>query len=121
LVIFRGGYMCVELKRRASAAPADSLKYFISGLAQQPVLYVFRESEERPGNIQHPTPFLVPWTDFLGELIGDKECFYKHVERLAEERKRLFSLDNFLRLLLVYGSTRCLRRLAGVPCFREAL
>jgi hypothetical protein len=104
LVIFEGGYACVELKRRASNAAEDSLKYFVIGLAQQPVFYAHGGSQGELGTVHHPTPFLVPWEKLRQQLVGDESQLRSYVKSVAEGRGELFSLDNFLRLLLVYGS-----------------
>lgn len=105
LLIFEGGYVCVELKKKASKAPEDSLKYFVNGLAQQPVFYVYSERENF-GGIQYPAPSLIPrkGLDFLDGLIGGEGDLRSYMHLVKEERGKLFSLDNFLRLLLIYGS-----------------
>jgi hypothetical protein len=104
LVIFEGGYACVELKRRASDSAEDSLKYFVIGLAQHPVFYAHGGSQGELGTVHHPTPFLVPWEKLRQQLVGDESQLHSYVKSVAEGRGELFSLDNFLRLLLMYGS-----------------
>jgi len=101
LLMFEGGYACVELKREAPDAPRDSLKYFVNGLAQQPVFYAHPEFKGDFGGMQYPTPFLTSLSKLLSKLVGEDPCC---VNSMVEERRKLFSLDNFLRLLLIYGS-----------------
>jgi hypothetical protein len=115
LVIFEGGYACVELKRRASRAAEDSLKYFVISLAQQPVFYAHSGSQGELGTVHHPTPFLVPWEKLRQQLVGDESQLSSYVESIAEGRKELFPLDNFLRLLLVYGSPSVCEALLSSP------
>ncbi|MCC6050971.1 MAG: hypothetical protein LM580_09705, partial [Thermofilum sp.] len=115
LVIFEGGYACIELKRHASRAAEDSLKYFIIGLAQQPVFYAHGGSQGELGTVHHPTPFLVLWEKLRQQLVGDESQLSSYVESVAEGRKELFSLDNFLRLLLVYGSPSICEALLSSP------
>jgi hypothetical protein len=115
LVIFEGGYACIELKRHASRAAEDSLKYFIIGLAQQPVFYAHGGSQGELGTVHHPTPFLVAWEELRQQLVGDESQLSSYVESVAEGRKELFSLDNFLRLLLVYGSPSICEALLSSP------
>jgi hypothetical protein len=115
LLIFKGGYTCVELKRRASNAAEDSLKYFLSGLAQQPVFYAHGESQSGLSAVQHPTPFLIPWEELRQWLVGDVNQLSSYMESIAEGRKELFSLDNFLRLLLVHGSPSVCEALLSSP------
>ena len=114
-MIFEGGYACVELKRRASNAAEDSLKYFVAGLAQQPVFYAHGGSQSELGTVHHPTPFLVPWEKLRQQLVGDESQLRSYVESVAEGRGELFSLDNFLRLLLVYGSPSVCEALLSSP------
>jgi hypothetical protein len=115
LVIFEGGYACVELKRRETRAAEDSLKYFVIGLAQQPVFYAHGGSQSELGTVHHPTPFLVPWEKLRQQLVGDESQLRSYVESVAEGRGELFSLDNFLRLLLVYGSPSVCEALLSSP------
>jgi hypothetical protein len=104
LVIFEGGYACVELKRLTSDSAENSLKYFVIGLAQQPVFYAHGGSQSELSTVLHPTPFLMPWKELRQQLVEDESQLRSYVESVAEGRGELFSLDNFLRLLLVYGS-----------------
>jgi len=106
LLIFEGGYVCAELKKEPSKALKDSLKYFVNGLAQQPVFYLYDKGRGL-GEERYPNPFLISQENsaLLNELKGEgREKIRSYMDLVIRERKKLFSLDNFLRLLLVYGS-----------------
>jgi hypothetical protein len=101
LLILEGGYICIELKKKSSEVPQDSLKYFVNGLAQQPVFYTSKDYGKKfDGDVS--SPLLMPQKELLDEL--EMENLRSHMELVTEGRKKMFSLDNFLRLLLVYGS-----------------
>jgi hypothetical protein len=122
LLIFEGGYVCVELKRKkTSKALKDPLKYFVNGLAQQPVFYVYDEGMS-PSEERIPNPFLLSQenSDFLNELKGEsREKIRSYMALVIRERKKLFSLDNFLRLLLVYGSPSVCKGIFNSTFFRK--
>jgi hypothetical protein len=98
LLIYEGGFVCVELKRKASDVAADSFKFFVNGLAPQPVFYVYSEASHL--SLHYMKPFTASW-DQLRDLVGD---MLRVDEQAIRERERLFSLDNFLRILLIFGS-----------------
>jgi hypothetical protein len=119
LLIFEGGYVCIELKRRALEALKDSLKYFVNSLAQQPVFYLCDE-ERDVSRGRYPNPFLISQknSDFLNKLKKDKEGIRSYMDIVVRGREKLFSLDNFLRLLLVYGSPNVCKGIFDSAFFR---
>jgi hypothetical protein len=116
LLIFEGGYVCVELKKKSSEATHDSLKYFVNGLAQQPVFYASKNYEKKFDGDLSP-PFLISQKELLDKL--GVENLRSYMELVIEGREKMFSLDNFLRLLLVYGSPNVCRCILDSKFFRK--
>ncbi len=119
LLIFEGGYACVELKERPSRAVYDSLKFYVNGLASQPILYAaaLGKPEERRslrsemGKQGVANPLIVNWFGICRRIA--KLISRRGIETLMNERHKLFSLDNFLCAMLIYGSPRVCRALVA--------
>jgi hypothetical protein len=109
LITFRGGIVAIELERNGlKNAIQKSLKYFVNGLARYPVVYCYKSIEDskylsREG-ISPPV--------IVGDLkLGDQDLFemflkdYMQIHDIKEkERAEIFSIDNFLCSLLIYGA-----------------
>jgi hypothetical protein len=114
LLVFNGGYACLELKKKPSDAHRDSLKFFVNGLAPQPVVYVSKRSIRKgESELGISNPLVIPH----GE-ISFKECLLDKLREwrekfdgFFEERRELFSIDNFLCMLLLYASPKICRLL----------
>jgi len=103
LVTFKGGMIAIELERSGlKNAIQKSLKYFVNGLARYPVVYCYKSIED--SNSLSSEGISAPI--IVGELrLGDQDFFNIQIHNIKEkERAEIFSIDNFLCSLLIYGA-----------------
>lgn len=117
LVVFKGGLLSIEIerKRKLKDAVAKSLKYFVNGACRIPTIYLIDDSIANDGTpklseISLSTPSLVDkskiskifkCSEFRELLKKSRDCIFN---KMIHERKQLFTINNFIRTLLIYGS-----------------
>ncbi|MCL7390193.1 MAG: hypothetical protein LZ173_09755 [Thaumarchaeota archaeon] len=109
LITFRGGIVAIELERNGlKNAIQKSLKYFVNGLARYPVVYCYKSIEDS----KYLSSEGISAPIIVGDLkLGDQDFFemflkdYMQIHDIKEkERAEIFSIDNFLCSLLIYGA-----------------
>jgi len=114
LVAFRGGILLIELERELKNIARKSLKYFTNGLTRYPVIYIHRSMDDESLSNQNTSAPVV-----TGNLILEGRDFFEtppidimQIHNIKEEeRAEVFSVDNFLCSLLMYGAPNICERL----------
>jgi len=103
LLLLNGGYICIELKKDPQESPKDSLKFFSDGLGSQAVLYISSKplGPEAISGVGILNPLIISRDNFPFEKL---KKWREYLTKFFEERRKFFSIDNFLCTLILYGS-----------------